>query len=372
MKALVKKTRMLPMKNTRKMHPVFHSVLYLALIAAISLIYAIEFKQVSAAPRGTPKIVLVENESDYGDLLQGELIERDILIRNDGDEVLNLWRANPSCSCTKILNMPAKVAPGETVSVRVQIDSKKIKPGDTRKGVTFESDDPQQPRLQFIFTTRVIGLFRTVPDPIQLIGLMGETKTIKVQLFAISDLGFEVAGARSRNGEFEITDFNEVEKDRLYELEVSTGPSDSPRSVKDPLDLLIRVKDGREVVVGRYVEIEHLDPVQITPPRVFQFGNKDTDRLLGDGDLVVTRYIQVQCLDKAKSLEVKSVRLEGFPDGLFEIEVQELVPGKTFRIGVTLGEYRKERLLRGKLIIVTDDARLPERSLQMAVKFGRL
>ncbi len=372
MNALVKKTRMLPMKNTRKTHPVFHSVLFLALVAAISLMVAIEFERVSAAPAGTPKIVLVETEADYGDLLQGELIERDILIRNDGDEVLNLWRANPSCSCTKILKKPATVAAGETVSVRVQIDSKKIKPGDNRKGVTFESDDPQQPRLQFIFTTNVIGLFRTVPDPIQLIGLMGESKTRKVQLFATSHLGFEVAGARSRNGEFEITDFNEIEKHRLYELEVSTGPSESPRSLKDPLDLLIRVKDGREVVVGRYVEIEHLDPVQITPPRVFQFGNKDTDRLLGDGDPVVTKYIQVQYLDKVKSLEVKAIRLEGFPDGLFEIEVQELVPGKTFRIGVTLGEYRKELLLRGQLIIVTSDARLPERTLQMAAKFGRL
>ncbi|HIG04350.1 MAG TPA: DUF1573 domain-containing protein [Planctomycetes bacterium] len=321
---------------------------------------------------GTPKIVLGENVTDYGEMLQGEVIERDIFIRNDGDEVLNVWRVNPSCGCTKILNKPSQVAPGETVAIRIEVDSKKIKPGDTRKGVTFETDDPGNPRLQFIFTVKVIGLFRTVPEPILLPGLMGKSKSMKIQLFALTDLGFEVKGARSRNGEFEITDFNEIEKDRHYEIEVTAGSSPAPRNVKDPLDLLIAVKDGREVVVGRYVEIHHLDPIQITPARVFQFGNKDTDRLLGDGDPVVTKYIQIQNLDETRPLEVKGVELEGFPDDLFEVEIQELVPGRTFRIGVTLGDYRKEALLRGSLHIITNDSRLPKRSLQMAAKFGRI
>ena len=84
-------------------------------------------------------------------------------------------------------------------------------------------------------------------------------------MIAATDLGFEVAGARSRNGNFEITDFVNIEEDRLYEIEVTAGPSPTPQSIKDPLDLLIRVKDGREVVVGRYVEIEHLDRFRSAP-----------------------------------------------------------------------------------------------------------
>ena len=321
---------------------------------------------------GTPRIVLVETETDYGTLLQGEVIERDILIRNDGDAPLNLWRAIPSCGCTKVISKPSAIAAGETAAVRVSVDSKKIKPGDTRKGVSFETDDPEQPRLRFIFTVDVIALFRTSPDPIKVSGLMGRSKSTTIQLLATTDLGFEVAGARSRNGEFEITDFNEIEKDRLYEIEVTVASSPAPRNVKDPLDLLIRVKDGREVVVGRYVEIEHLDPIQINPSRVFQFGNRDTDRLLGDGDPVVTKYIQVQNLDDEKPLSIEEVRLEGFPEELYEVEVEHLVAGRQFRIGVTFLEYRKEALLRGQLIIKTNDARLPQRTLQMAAKFGRL
>ena len=330
---------------------------------------------VSAAPSErleTPVIALVESEADYGELLQGEVIEREIQIRNDGDADLNIWRVSPSCGCTNIIEKPSLIRPGETAILRMEIDSKKIKPGSTRKGVTFESDDPVQPRLRFIFTMNIINLFRTEPKPIRLIGLMSDSKSQRVRLIAVTDLGFDVLGARSRNGHFEITDFINIEEDRMYEVEVTAGPSLSPHSIKDPLDLMIQVKDGRQVVVGRYVEIEHLDPIQVSPPRVLQFGNKDTDPLLGDGVPVVTKQVHIQNIDPDFTLEVKEVLLEGFPEGLLETELQEVVPGRIFRVSISLDEYRKEVLLRGKLIIVTNDPREPKRELQLAVKFGRL
>ena len=321
---------------------------------------------------GTPKIAFVETEVFYGELLQGEVVQRDILIRNDGDADLKIWRANPSCGCTVIVDVPEMIPPGEIAAVRIEIDSKKVKAGSTRKGVTFESNDPQQPQLRFIFSMNIINLFRTDPKPIQLVGLLSDSKTLRVKLIAATDLGFEVAGARSRNGNFEITDFVNIEEDRIYEIEVTAGTSPTPQSIKDPLDLLIRVKDGREVVVGRYVEIEHLDPIQVSPARVLQFGNKDTDPLLGDGVPVVTKKIQVQNVDPEFTLEVKEVILEGFPEGLFEVKVQEVVPGRIFRIFLSLEEYRQEVLLRGTLTIVTNDPREPKRVLLVAAKFGRL
>ncbi len=325
-----------------------------------------------AIPVDGPKIALVETEVSYGDLLQGEVVERDILVRNDGDAELKIWRANPSCSCTRIINSPDTVAPGEIARFRIEVDSKKIKPGSTRKGVTFESNDLNQPQLRFIFTMNVINLFTTVPRPIQLSGLMSKPKSMRIKLFAATDLGFEVVGARSRNGHFEITDFHNVEEHRLYEIEVTAGASSTPQIIKDPLDLLIRVKDGREVVVGRYVEIEHLDRIQVNPPRVVQFGNKDTDPLLGDGVPVVSKVIQIQNVDPDFTLEVKDVKLEGFPEGLFEVESKEVVPGRIFRIELLLGEYREEVLLRGSLTIETNDPREAKRVLLVAAKFGRL
>ena len=117
---------------------------------------------------GAPKIAFVETEVFYGELLQGEVVERDILIRNDGDADLKIWRANPSCGCTVIVDVPEMIPPGEIATVRIEIDSKKVKAGSTRKGVTFESNDPQQPQLRFIFSMNIINLFRhrSKTDPV--------------------------------------------------------------------------------------------------------------------------------------------------------------------------------------------------------------
>ena len=68
---------------------------------------------------GTPKIAFVETEVFYGELLQGEVVQRDILIRNDGDADLKIWRANPSCGCTVIVDVPEMIPPGEIATVRI-------------------------------------------------------------------------------------------------------------------------------------------------------------------------------------------------------------------------------------------------------------
>ena len=320
-----------------------------------------------------PRIVLLETEVDYGELLQGEVIEKEFRIKNEGDAVLNIWRAIPSCGCTKMIDFPRTLKPGAIGTVKFEIDSKKIAPGDTRKGITLENNDPEQSKIRFIFKTKITSLFKTNPNPIRISGLFSETKKANVRLLATTNLGFNVLGARSRNGEFEITDFQEVTKDGEYLVEITVPPSANARTIKDPLDLMIEVKDGRSVVVGRYVEIFHLDAVLVRPESVIQFGNRDTDKLLKeDTPGVITKVVQLQSIDEALDFKVLDATLDGFPEGVLDVDVVEVVPGKTYKVELTLTEYRKEPILRGKLTIETNDPRKELRVLQVAAKFGRL
>ena len=321
---------------------------------------------------GTPKLRFETMEDDFGDLLQGELIEKVLRIYNDGDEVLQVWRATPNCSCTKIVSLPNQVPPGGSAEIRFTVDSKKIKAGETRKGITVETDDPKNPRLRYIFNVGVISLFHTEPAIIRLGGLMNLPKETRVRLIADTVLGFEILGVRSRNGLFTVDSIEEIEKDRIYEAQISVQSSDKPVKTRDPLDLMIRVKDGREVIVGRWVEIEHLDPIQINPARVLQFGNKDTDHLLVKESRGVSKVVTIVSIDESQKLTVKSVTLEGFPEGVFEVETTEQVPGRRFAIRVTLNVYREELVLRGQLVIETDAPNEPRRVIQVMAKFGRL
>ncbi|OUU23656.1 MAG: hypothetical protein CBC13_05015 [Planctomycetia bacterium TMED53] len=324
------------------------------------------------AEKAVPVITIVGSEVDYGELLQGEVVEREFEVRNDGTAPLNIWRAIASCSCTKILDFPRTLAPGASGKVKFEIDSKKIKPGDTRKGITLENDDLEQSKIRFIFKAKITSLFRTDPNPILVTGLYRNEKKAQVRLLAATDLGFNILGARSRNGEFEITDFEEVTKDGEYRIEVTVPPSDKPRIVKDPLDLMIEVKDGRSVVVGRYVEVHHLESIQVRPERVLQFGNKDTDRLLEEGSPgTVTKMVQLINIDPDLDLKIQKATLEGMPEGVILTTVTEVVPGKNYRVLLTLTEYRSEPILRGKLVIETNDPANKSRVIQVAARFGR-
>ena len=79
--------------------PISRSVsLLLLLLVSSAIAFTGHENQVRAsAPQvpltsGTPKIVLGEKVTDYGAMLQGEVIERDLFLRNEGDEVPHLWR----------------------------------------------------------------------------------------------------------------------------------------------------------------------------------------------------------------------------------------------------------------------------------------
>ncbi len=319
-----------------------------------------------------PVITIVGSEADYGELLQGEVIEREFQVRNDGTAPLNIWRAIASCSCTKINTFPRTLAPGAVGTVKFEIDSKKIKPGDTRKGITLENDDLERSKIRFIFKAKVTNLFRTDPEKILVTGLYRNEKKAQIRLLAATDLGFNILGARSRNGEFEITDFEEVTKDGEYRIEVTVPPSKTARVVKDPLDLMIEVRDGRSVVVGRYVEIRHMESIQVSPERVLQFGNRDTDRLLEENSPgTVTKMVQLLNIDPDLDLEVIGASLEGMPEGVIIVTVTEVVPGKNYRVLLTLKEYRAEPILRGKLTIETNDPLNKARIIQVAARFGR-
>ena len=126
------------------------------------------------------------------------------------------------------------------------------------------------------------------------------------------------------------------------------------------------------MVVGRYVEIMHMESIQVQPERVLQFGNRDTDRLLGDDSKgTVTKMIQLLNIDPDLDFKVLGATLEGFPEGVMDVLVTEVVPGKNYRVLLTLTEYRKDPILRGKLTIETNDPLKELRMVQVAARFGR-
>jgi hypothetical protein len=322
------------------------------------------------APAAVPKLRFGENEVDYGLLRQGEVIERELVIHNDGDAPLLVRQATPSCGCTTIHEFPREIAPGGSGTVKFQVDSRKIHPGDTRKRIKFDTSDPAQMQAAFFFTAEVLALYRSEPAAIALSGLFDRPKSTRIRLIGTTEHGFELLGARSRGGLFEITDFVEVGIG-TYELELTAAAAAKPESVRDPLDMQIRLLDGTTIEVGQWVDIAHLDPVEVLPEGALQFENKETDTLLAAGAAPVTKRVLLRTRDPERPFHVLAARLDGFPEGVFETAVETVAEGSQYAVRVTLPAYREEAFLLGKLIIETDSAVEPVRTLHLRAKFGR-
>jgi len=129
--------------------------------------------------------------------------------------------------------------------------------------------------------------------------------------------------------------------------------------------------DGTTIEIGQWVEIAHLDPIEVLPEAALQFDNRETDALLAAGAPPLTKAVILRSRDPALKFHVTGVRLEGFPDGAVTTELQTVAEGSHYAVRVTLPAYRDEAFLIGKLIIETDAAVEPVRTLHLRVKFGR-
>lgn len=310
-----------------------------------------------------------ENEVAHGDLLQGEVVEKSVTIHNDGDALLKISDAKPSCGCTEVLEYPQVVEPGKSGIVRYTIDSKRIKPGDNRKRIRFTTNDPTQHSADYYFSSDVVKLYRSDPQAIRVSGLYDREKSTKVRLIGITDYGFELLGVRSREGKFD-PEVVMVEEG-VYEVTIHVPPVAAPARDRDPLDLLIQVKDGRQITVGQWVDIDHWNPISVSAVGQVQFSNRDTDRLIADPATPVAKMVTLLSRDPERPFAVEGVRLEGFPEGVFSTQLTEVKPGLHFEVLLILHSYSDEAYLRGKVHIDTDASIEPTRTLNLLARFGK-
>ncbi|MEM7262896.1 MAG: DUF1573 domain-containing protein [Planctomycetota bacterium] len=317
-----------------------------------------------------PVATLPVEDEDHGSHLQGETYEKVVKVDNTGTASLVIEKVNPSCGCVEILEYPESIAAGKSGEIRYTVNTKKIKPGDTRKNIRIFTNDPYTPKVVYWFDSEVIPLFRTMPSTISVSGVVDQVKETVADLVAASDLGFEILELKSRHGKFEIVESNLIDKDRRYRVKIRVGPAEEPGRDKGVLDMTIRVRDGRTVTIGTWVEIHHRPHILVQPEQIY-FSNKDTNKLLVEGATPISKSVMVAATSDSTKFEITSIRLEKVPEGVFATKVQPVIDGKRYQVQVTLSEYQKATYLSGKLIIETNDRRLPKLELSLRAMFGR-
>lgn len=99
---------------------------------------------------GRPQMTLAENSLQLGDVVNGEVITRQVPVQNNGAADLVIENITTSCGCTQASLDPMTIPAGGRGVLSITFDSGAHGPGLTGpllRQVFITSNDPQQPEM---------------------------------------------------------------------------------------------------------------------------------------------------------------------------------------------------------------------------------
>lgn len=112
----------------------------------------------AACSPAKPQIMVEPVQFDLGDVPNGQIAARDVVVRNEGNGLLVVERISTSCGCTSASLEPMRLAPGEQGQLAIAYDSGAHGPdlrGAQTRQVFLTSNDPAQPEMVVELTVNV-------------------------------------------------------------------------------------------------------------------------------------------------------------------------------------------------------------------------
>lgn len=114
------------------------------------LALAIAWGALLSACRSQPQISVTNANLDLGDVVNGDVITRQVSVQNRGQADLVIEAVTTSCGCTQATLEPMIIATGQSGALSIQFDSGAHGPaltGTIVRQVFILSNDPQQPEM---------------------------------------------------------------------------------------------------------------------------------------------------------------------------------------------------------------------------------
>ena len=112
-----------------------------------------------AACAGSPVLDAEINQFSFGEVVNGEIVSKDIVIKNTGASDLLIGDISTSCGCTKGELDRSTITPGETATLHITFDSGAHGPefnGELVRQVFIPSNDPAAPETVIEFSATVL------------------------------------------------------------------------------------------------------------------------------------------------------------------------------------------------------------------------
>jgi P pilus assembly chaperone PapD len=113
----------------------------------------------AACSAGEAQIALETTRIDLGDVVNGEIVTRDVAVQNMGNRDLVVEAVSTSCGCTKATLDPMMIAPGAQGTLHIEFDSgahgEELN-GELVRQIFIATNDPAQPETMLELTANVL------------------------------------------------------------------------------------------------------------------------------------------------------------------------------------------------------------------------
>lgn len=300
-----------------------------------------------------PRILVAPTSLDVGSLGQNEVREASVLIRNAGDEPLEISELFSSCPCTLPRLGSDLIAPGGSAEMIVSFHSKDMQ-GEIHKTIEIYSNDPEHSYLEVHVSARVLA------------PVLVEPSDRKLDFGDVPAAGAErIASFRAE--ELEILELSLEDYDSAcFECSLRPDPEGDVRSVQ----LSVKVLAGAEP--GPFKGVIRLKTnVPGAPVIDLEAFGTVTAQLVAEPALINFRFVQpgqqlereVSVLDSSGGSDFRltgvEIDLPGFTAEWVEGESLVRISGQALGTDHSLARESRGRI-KGDLRIFTDHAGQPE------------
>jgi len=324
------------------------------LIPVVSLCLMAGLVAIPAAAEG-PNMVVPEKVKDVGTVAQGDVVEVDFSIVNEGTDALQVKAVRPTCGCT-VADYDKEVAAGGTGAIKAKLDTKDFS-GPISKSILIMTNDPREPTVSVVIKADVRPYVEVLPRPlIRFNAVQSEPMTQKVvvvptendRAFAVTGITPSVPFLKASSRKLSGDELVAGKPDTQYEVSLALADDAPVGPVSANLLITTDHPKAKEINVKVYGVVRSL--VHVTPSQV-QFGSVDAAAKPGRNLIVVNNRTGDAALD------VTGVTLD---DSAFEAKVATIEEGRRFQVTVNVKEDAPAGAHDATLTLTTTDPEFPE------------
>jgi hypothetical protein len=308
---------------------------------------------VTGAAEG-PKLMVPEKIKDLGKVAQGEVLNVNFAVVNEGDETLEIKAVRPTCGCT-VADFDREIAPGKTGYIKAKLDTRDFS-GAISKSILVMTNDPQDPTRTLVIKTDVHPYVQVLPRAmVRFNAVQHEPMEQKITVVADEEeKDFKVTSVKSAVP-FLLASVRPVPADQLqagkspkqYEITLTMKENPPVGPVNTVLEIQTNHPKAKTVPVKVFGVVRAL--LHVTPSQI-QFGSVEAKTQPGRNVIVVN--------NRSAGVPVK-VTSAAVNDPAFKAEIVAIEKGRRYQVTVTVSPDASAGPRDAVLTLKTSDPEFP-------------